>query len=142
METTDVDYEVINWIVCEIEGKLNGFGRKAFEKFSLVTDVQNELDVDGNDAYDLMGDLFERFSIDQGDYDHFRYFLPELFDIYNMFRSKSRRGDTFICIGMLHDAAKAKVWNSKLLESKTWSSTPLYTQSDQIPIKGFYIKSV
>lgn len=141
METTEIDYEIINWIVCEIDN-LNGFDKRAFDTFSLATDVQDELSVDGEDAFDLMDRLFERFSIQQGDYDHFRYFLPELFDIYNLFRSKHRRGDTFICIGMLHDAAKAKVWDSKLLEAKTWSSAPLYTHNDQIPIKGFNIRPV
>ncbi|WP_117182272.1 DUF1493 family protein [Pseudomonas amygdali] len=135
-----VDYGVIDFIVNEIDG-LNGFDRRAFETFSLASDVQNDLDVDGHDAFELMEHLFEHYEVDFEGYDHFRYFKPESFDIYNLFRPKHRRGQTPIYIGMLHEAVRDKVWDQERLEARTWTSTPLYSHKSQIPLQGFDVSS-
>lgn len=76
-----LDYKILDSIVICIQDTV-GFGRKAFENFSLATDVARDLGIDGDDANDLMVEFFERFSIDLNDYDPYRYFLEEGYSFF------------------------------------------------------------
>lgn len=83
-----LDYKLMDSIVVCINDTA-GFGRKAFESFSLATDVARDMGVDGDDANDLMVEFFERFSIDLNDYDPYRYFLEEGFNFFSFSAPKT-----------------------------------------------------
>lgn len=55
-----LDDTIVNSIVVCIQEAV-GFGRKAFESLSLMTDVARDLGIDGDDANDLMVEFFRRF---------------------------------------------------------------------------------
>ena len=118
-----------------------GFNRKAFETLSLASRLNNELGLDGDDANDLLADIFANFGIKSGDYDHYRYFKPEGTDIFVFFRARDRRANAAITLGMLYEAAQLKIWDCGLLEKTNFSETPIYQSTDQIPIGGFHINS-
>ncbi len=118
-----------------------GFGRKAFESFSLATDVARDMGIDGDDANDLMVEFFERFSIDLNDYDPYRYFLEEGFNFFSFRRAKDRRGNIPLRVGMLYSALKARRWDTQAFEQATFSAAPLYERTEDIPISGYKIKS-
>lgn len=118
-----------------------GFGRKAFESFSLATDVARDMGIDGDDANDLMFEFFERFSIDLNDYDPYRYFLEEGFNFFSFRRAKDRRGNIPLRVGMLYSALKARRWDTQAFEQATFSAAPLYERTEDIPISGYKIKS-
>ncbi|MBI6782460.1 DUF1493 family protein [Pseudomonas syringae] len=135
-----LDYKLMDSIVVCINDTA-GFGRKAFESFSLATDVARDMGVDGDDANDLMVEFFERFSIDLNDYDPYRYFLEEGFNFFSFRRAKDRRGNIPLRVGMLYSALKAKRWDTQAFEQATFSDAPLYERTEDIPIDGYKIKS-
>ncbi len=139
METIDLNYEIINYLIERINFYV-GFGRRAFETLSLETRVSWDLGLDGDDASDFMQDFLDHFGVEPGDYDHYRYFKPEGTDIFVFFRSKDRRAKTVMTLGMLYEAAKMKVWNCNSLEGRSFSALPLYNKTEEIPIDGFSIK--
>ncbi|WP_312934615.1 DUF1493 family protein [Pseudomonas sp.] len=118
-----------------------GFGRRAFERFSLCTDVARDLGIDGDDANELMGEFFERFPIELNDYDPYRYFVEEGFSIWPFRRAKDRRGNIPLRIGMLHLAVQAKRWDTQVYEQARFSDSPLYARTEDIPVAGYRIKS-
>ncbi len=135
-----LDYKLMDSIVVCINDTA-GFGRKAFESFSLATDVARDMGVDGDDANDLMVEFFERFSIDLNDYDPYRYFLEEGFNLFSFRRAKDRRGNIPLRVGMLYSALKARRWDTQAFEQATFSAAPLYERTEDIPISGYKIKS-
>ncbi|QVK32106.1 DUF1493 family protein [Pseudomonas syringae] len=135
-----LDYKLMDSIVVCINDTA-GFGRKAFESFSLATDVARAMGVDGDDANDLMVEFFERFSIDLNDYDPYRYFLEEGFNFFSFRRAKDRRGNIPLRVGMLYSALKARRWDTQAFEQATFSAAPLYERTEDIPISGYKIKS-
>jgi len=96
-----LDDTIVNSIVVCIQEAV-GFGRKAFESLSLMTDVARDLGIDGDDANDLMVEFFRRFSIDLNDYDPYRYFVGEGYDVFAFRRAKERRGNIPLRVGMLY----------------------------------------
>ncbi|PBP84651.1 DUF1493 family protein [Pseudomonas syringae] len=134
------DYKSMDSIVVCINDTA-GFGRKAFESFSLATDVARDMGVDGDDANDLMVEFFERFSIDLNDYDPYRYFLEEGFNFFSFRRAKDRRGNIPLRVGMLYSALKARRWDTQAFEQATFSAAPLYERTEDNPISGYKIKS-
>ncbi|WP_296265883.1 DUF1493 family protein [Pseudomonas sp. UBA6562] len=135
-----VDYELMDRIVVCIQDTV-GFGRRAFERFSLATDVARDLGVDGDDANELMVEFFERFSIELNDYDPYRYFVEEGFNIFFFRRAKDRRGNIPLRVGMLYLALREKRWDMQGFERDVFSDAPLYGRTEDIPVEGYKIKS-
>lgn len=133
------DTTVDRIVVCIQEAV--GFGRKAFERFSLMTDVARDLGIDGDDANDLMIEFFRRFSIELNDYDPYRYFVGEGYDVFAFRRAKERRGHIPLRVGMLYLAVQEKRWDTCAFEKIGFSDRPLYKGTDDIPIDGYTINS-
>ncbi|AZC34717.1 DUF1493 family protein [Pseudomonas chlororaphis] len=84
---------------------------------SLKTAINLDLGCDGTDAEQLMQELEELFVIDFIDYDAYRYFQPEGYDVFLKRRAKGRGDKIPLTIGMLYQAIKAKRWDTQELES-------------------------
>ncbi|EJN16533.1 acyl carrier protein [Pseudomonas sp. GM79] len=83
---------------------------------SLTTSINFDLGCDGVDARQLMEALEEQFGIDFVDYDAYRYFQPEGFDVFLKRRAKGRGDKVPLTIGMLYRAIKAQRWDTEKLE--------------------------
>ncbi|MCU1751890.1 DUF1493 family protein [Pseudomonas sp. 6D_7.1_Bac1] len=83
---------------------------------SLTTSINFDLGCDGSDARHLMETLEEQFAIDFIDYDAYRYFQPEGFDVFLKRRAKGRGDKVPLTIGMLYRAIKVQQWNTQELE--------------------------
>jgi hypothetical protein len=81
------------------------------------TSINHDLDCDGDDAAELMAVLAERFPINFIDYDAYRYFNPEGYDLFKWRRSKDRRANIPLTLGMLHHAIKHRRWVTKDIEA-------------------------
>ncbi len=138
MNNDDIDYVLMNDIVRHIQ-EIFEFSKDAFEHLSLSTDINRELGIEGDDANEVMPEFFERFSINIDDYDPYRYFVPEGYDLFAFRRGQDRRGRIPITLGMLYLAAQSKFWNTKELESMKYSSDPLYNNTSEIPLVGYKI---
>ncbi|MBC3954895.1 DUF1493 family protein [Pseudomonas sp. DOAB1067] len=135
-----LDRTVLNYLVEKIFF-FAGFGRNAFETLNLATQLSDDLGLDGEDANDLMADFFEHFNVAPGDYDHYRYFKPEGTDVFVFFRPRERRAGTPMTLGMLCEAARMKAWDCQLLEAMRFSSAPVYSRTEDIPVEGFKIRT-
>ncbi|POA29117.1 MULTISPECIES: DUF1493 family protein [unclassified Pseudomonas] len=85
---------------------------------TLSTSINFDLGCDGSDARHLMETLEEQFAIDLVDYDAYRYFHPEGFDVFLKRRAKGRGDKVPLTIGMLYQAIKAQRWYTQDLEGK------------------------
>ena len=85
---------------------------------SLTTSINFDLGCDGADARHLMEALEEQFGIDFVDYDAYRYFQPEGFDVFLKRRAKGRGDKVPLTIGMLYRAIKVQRWDTQELESQ------------------------
>jgi hypothetical protein len=85
---------------------------------SLTTSINFDLGCDGADARHLMETLEEQFAIDFIDYDAYRYFQPEGFDVHLKRKAKGRGEKVPLTIGMLYRAIKVQRWDTQELESK------------------------
>ncbi|MGF6459800.1 DUF1493 family protein [Pseudomonas frederiksbergensis] len=83
---------------------------------SLTTSINFDLGCDGADARHLMEALEEQFAIDFVDYDAYRYFQPEGFDVFLKRRAKGRGDKVPLTIGMLYNAIKVQRWDTEKLE--------------------------
>ncbi|WP_223434916.1 MULTISPECIES: DUF1493 family protein [unclassified Pseudomonas] len=83
---------------------------------SLTTSINFDLGCDGADAQNLMETLEEQFAIDLIDYDAYRYFQPEGYDVFLKRRAKGRGDKVPLTIGMLYQAIKARRWDTQTLE--------------------------
>ncbi|MVV47144.1 DUF1493 family protein [Pseudomonas sp. PB120] len=83
---------------------------------SLTTSINFDLGCDGSDARHLMEVLEEQFGIDLVDYDAYRYFQPENFDVFFKRRAKGRGDKVPLTIGMLYRAIKVQRWDTQALE--------------------------
>jgi acyl carrier protein len=83
---------------------------------SLSTSINFDLGCDGADARHLMEALEEQFGIDFVDYDAYRYFQPEGFDVFLKRRAKGRGDKVPLTIGMLYRAIKVQRWDTQGLE--------------------------
>jgi acyl carrier protein len=86
-------------------------------KLSLATSINHDLGCDGDDAAELMTELAERFSIEFVDYDAYRYFNPEGYDLMRWRRTKERRGQTPLTLAMIYQAIKVGRWKTSELEN-------------------------
>ncbi len=62
--------------------------------------------------------LEEQFGIDLVDYDAYRYFQPERFDVHLKRRAKGRGDKIPLTIGMLYQAIHAQRWDTQELEGQ------------------------
>ncbi|POA20877.1 hypothetical protein C1886_06810 [Pseudomonas sp. FW300-N1A1] len=83
---------------------------------NLGTSINLDLGCDGADARNLMETLEEQFVIDLIDYDAYRYFHPEGYDVFLKRRAKGRGDKLPLTIGMLYQAIKAQRWDTQVLE--------------------------
>ncbi|WP_347903233.1 DUF1493 family protein [Pseudomonas purpurea] len=83
----------------------------------LDTSINFDLGADGADAQHLMEALEEQFGIDFVDYDAYRYFHPEGYDVALKRRAKGRGDKLPLTIGMLYKAVKTQRWDTGTLES-------------------------
>ncbi|MNF15815.1 hypothetical protein D3C80_2185720 [compost metagenome] len=60
--------------------------------------------------------LEEQFAIDFIDYDAYRYFQPEGYDVFIKRRAKGRGDKLPLTIGMLYQASKTQRWDTQVLE--------------------------
>lgn len=87
------------------------------------TQLNDDLDVTGDDADDFMEHFFEEFSIDYGDYNFDHYFVAEGFspiEIFLLMISKKKRASYDrppITLGMLYQAALDGRWDCARLDS-------------------------
>lgn len=93
-------------------------GLREAKVLSPATRLWEDLGQTGDDANEFMGQFFERFSVDTGDFDFHRYFLMEgEGGLYSLFRRvvlcKPHSVDREpIGLAMLHRAALDKKWDS------------------------------
>lgn len=83
---------------------------------SLNTSINFDLGCEGADARHLMEALEEQFAIDFVDYDAYRYFQPEGFDVFLKRRARGRGDKVPLTIEMLYQAIKAQRWDTRKLE--------------------------
>lgn len=95
------------------------------EKLHLNTSINHDLGCDGDDAAELMAELAETFSIEFVDYDAYRYFKPEGYDLMKWRRAKARRGEIPLTLAMLHHAIVQRYWMTEDLEALRPQSTAL-----------------
>ncbi|WP_039789250.1 DUF1493 family protein [Herbaspirillum huttiense] len=87
------------------------------------TQLNNDLDVTGDDAVDFMQHFFEEFTVDYGDYSFDRYFVAEGFsplELLLLLVSKKKRASYDrppVTLRMLHQAALDGRWNCARLEA-------------------------
>jgi len=86
------------------------------KSISLTTSINFDLGCDGADAQHLMETLEEQFAIDFIDYDAYRYFQPEGFDVFLKRRAKGRGDKVPLTIDMLYQAIKSQRWETKEIE--------------------------
>ncbi|NWB25673.1 DUF1493 family protein [Pseudomonas gingeri] len=91
-------------------------GLPEHKSVGLHTAINLDLGCDGKDASELMDALEERFILDLVDFDPYRYFEPEGFDVFAKRRTKVRSRKVALTIGMLYQAIRQKHWNTAELE--------------------------
>jgi acyl carrier protein len=83
---------------------------------NLTTSINFDLGCNGADARHLMESLEQQFGIDLDDYDAYRYFQPEGFDVHLKRKAKGRGDKIPLTIGMLYQAIKMQRWDTQQLE--------------------------
>ncbi|CAI8753199.1 hypothetical protein PS893_03478 [Pseudomonas fluorescens] len=83
---------------------------------SLGTSINFDLGCNGADARHLIETLEDYFVIDFVDFDSYRYFQPDGFDVNLKRKAKGRGEKVPLTIGMLYRAIKAQRWDTDELE--------------------------
>lgn len=83
---------------------------------SLNTSINFDLGCNGADAQHLIETLEHHFTIDFVDFDSYRYFQPDGYDVFLKRKAKGRGGKEPLTIGMLYRAIKAQRWDTDELE--------------------------
>jgi hypothetical protein len=86
------------------------------QTISLTTSINFDLGCNGADARHLMEVLEEQLGIDFAEYDAYRYFQPEGFDMLLKRRAKGRGEKVPLTIGMFYHAIKSQRWDTQMLE--------------------------
>lgn len=87
------------------------------KSISLATSINFDLGCNGADAQQLMETLEEQFAVKLIDYDAYRYFQSEGFDVFQKRRARGRSEKMPLTIGMLYKAIKMQRWDTWELES-------------------------
>ncbi|MFY0729510.1 DUF1493 family protein [Pseudomonas sp. NFX15] len=85
---------------------------------SLNTSINFDLGCSGADAQHLIETLEDQFAIDFVDYDSYRYFQPDGYDVFLKRKAKGRGDKAPLTIGMLYRAIKAQRWDTDALEGQ------------------------
>ncbi|MGF6203221.1 DUF1493 family protein [Pseudomonas laurylsulfatiphila] len=83
---------------------------------SLSTSINFDLGCNGADAQHLIETLENHFAIDFVDFDSYRYFQPDGYDVFLKRKAKGRGDKVPLTIGMLYRAIKAQHWDTQALE--------------------------
>ena len=83
---------------------------------SLTTSINFDLGCNGVDAQHLIETLEDHFAIDFVDFDSYRYFQPDGYDVFLKRKAKGRGDKEPLTIGMLYRAIKAQRWDTQALE--------------------------
>lgn len=83
---------------------------------SLSTSINFDLGCNGADAQHLIETLENHFAIDFVDFDSYRYFQPDGYDVFLKRKAKGRGDKVPLTIGMLYRAIKAQRWDTQALE--------------------------
>ena len=82
----------------------------------LSTSINLELGCNGADAQHLIEALEERFAIDFVDFDSYRYFQPDGYDVHLKRKAKGHGEKVPLTLDMLYRAVKAQRWDTEVLE--------------------------
>jgi hypothetical protein len=80
------------------------------------TSINIDLGCNGADAQHLIETLEDHFAIDVVDYDSYRYYQPDGYDVFLKRKAKGRGDKVPLTIGMLYRAIKAQRWDTDELE--------------------------
>jgi hypothetical protein len=83
---------------------------------SLSTSINFDLGCNGADAQHLIEALENHFAIDFVDFDSYRYFQPDGYDVFLKRKAKGRGDKVPLTIGMLYRAIKTQRWDTQALE--------------------------
>ncbi|WP_353741847.1 DUF1493 family protein [Pseudomonas fluorescens] len=83
---------------------------------NLGTSINFDLDCNGADARHLIETLEDHFAIDFVDFDSYRYFQPDGFDVNLKRKAKGRGEKVPLTLDMLYRAIKAQRWDTDELE--------------------------
>jgi hypothetical protein len=83
---------------------------------SLSTSINFDLGCNGADAQHLIETLEDHFAIDFVDFDSYRYFQPDGYDVNLKRKAKGRGEKVPLTIGMLYRAIKAQRWDTDEVE--------------------------
>ncbi|EJM44870.1 Protein of unknown function (DUF1493) [Pseudomonas sp. GM33] len=83
---------------------------------SLSTSINFDLGCNGADAQHLIETLENHFAIEFVDFDSYRYFQPDGYDVFLKRKAKGRGDKVPLTIGMLYRAIKAQHWDTQALE--------------------------
>ncbi|MDR6608241.1 DUF1493 family protein [Pseudomonas synxantha] len=83
---------------------------------SLNTSINFDLGCNGADAQHLIETLENHCAIDFVDFDSYRYFQPDGYDVFLKRKAKGRGDKVPLTIGMLYRAIKAQRWDTQALE--------------------------
>ncbi|MNO91917.1 hypothetical protein D3C76_834770 [compost metagenome] len=88
------------------------------EQQDLTADISINIDLgcNGADAQHLIETLEDHFAIDFVDYDSYRYYHPDGYDVFLKRKAKGRGDKVPLTIGMLYRAIKAQRWDTDELE--------------------------
>ncbi|VWB33879.1 DUF1493 family protein [Burkholderia lata] len=112
--------ESVRWDEIEVFVR-SEVGLRKLIPLSVATRLWEDLGQTGDEADDLMGRFFERFSVDAGDFDFHRYFLMEgEGGLYSLLRGWVLRKPHAlerepITLAMLHRAAVERKWDARQL---------------------------
>lgn len=96
---------------------LHHLGALDYEKLGLSTSINHDLGCDGDDAAELIAELGELFLIEFEDYDAYRYFKPEGYDLLKWRRRADRRGNIPLTLAMLRHVIEHRRWVTLDIES-------------------------
>jgi hypothetical protein len=80
------------------------------------TSINIDLGCNGADAQHLIETLEDHFAIDFVDYDSYRHFQLDGYDVFLKRKAKGRGDKVPLTIGMLYRAIKAQRWDTDELE--------------------------
>ncbi|MDP9652875.1 UNVERIFIED_ORG: hypothetical protein J2W87_000779 [Pseudomonas putida] len=83
---------------------------------SLSTSINFDLGCNGADAQHLIETLENHFAIEFVDFDSYRYFQPDGYDVFLKRKAKGRGDKVPLTIGMLYRAIKTQRWDTQALE--------------------------
>jgi len=98
-------------LIIDTEANPQDILESALQRIRASSDLRN-----GADAQHLIETLEEHFTIDFVDFDNYRYFQPDGYDVFLKRKAKGRGEKVPLTIGMLYRAIKAQRWDTQELE--------------------------